>query len=157
MDPIVGLSDRSDWLTHQFTWEKQVYIYYMYVCMCYVSQSGYPTVRRFDPWNTGLIMTFLFRRFFEPRVTTRSHVPRPTTFPKGLWKFKNSRIQESVRWTCKPVFEFWLRIQYKLFSRSSLIMASKITLSQALGTDGTDFSHRQKIATHYHIRWEILD
>ncbi|XP_011496209.1 PREDICTED: protein jagunal [Ceratosolen solmsi marchali] len=28
-------------------------------------------------------------------------------------------------------------------------MASKVTLQQALGTDGSDFHHRQKIATHY--------
>lgn len=31
-------------------------------------------------------------------------------------------------------------------------MASKVTLSQALGTDGSDFNHRQKIASHYQIR-----
>ncbi|KOC67653.1 Protein jagunal [Habropoda laboriosa] len=30
-------------------------------------------------------------------------------------------------------------------------MASKVTLSQALGTDGSDFNHRQKIASHYQI------
>ncbi|GAB1862397.1 Protein jagunal [Camponotus japonicus] len=30
-------------------------------------------------------------------------------------------------------------------------MASKMTLSQALGTDGSDYNHRQKIATHYQI------
>ncbi|XP_072750342.1 protein jagunal [Anoplolepis gracilipes] len=30
-------------------------------------------------------------------------------------------------------------------------MASKMTLSQALGTDGNDYSHRQKIATHYQV------
>ncbi|KAH0946232.1 hypothetical protein HN011_004385 [Eciton burchellii] len=30
-------------------------------------------------------------------------------------------------------------------------MASKVTLSQALGTDGSDYSHRQKIATHYQV------
>ncbi|XP_025073896.1 LOW QUALITY PROTEIN: protein jagunal [Pogonomyrmex barbatus] len=30
-------------------------------------------------------------------------------------------------------------------------MASKVTLSQTLGTDGNDYSHRQKIATHYQI------
>ncbi|XP_076655973.1 jagunal isoform X2 [Halictus rubicundus] len=30
-------------------------------------------------------------------------------------------------------------------------MASKVTLSQALGTDGSDFNHRQKIAIHYQI------
>ena len=34
------------------------------------------------------------------------------------------------------------------------IMASKVTLSQALGTDGSDYNHRQKIATHYQVRWE---
>ncbi|XP_070163096.1 protein jagunal [Polyergus mexicanus] len=30
-------------------------------------------------------------------------------------------------------------------------MASKMTLSQALGTDGSDYSHRQKIAIHYQV------
>ncbi|XP_012225880.1 protein jagunal isoform X2 [Linepithema humile] len=30
-------------------------------------------------------------------------------------------------------------------------MASKVTLSQALGTDGSDYSHRQKIAAHYQV------
>lgn len=30
-------------------------------------------------------------------------------------------------------------------------MASKVTLSQALGTDGSDFNHRQKVASHYQI------
>lgn len=30
-------------------------------------------------------------------------------------------------------------------------MASKITLSQALGTDGSDYNHRQKIASQYQI------
>ncbi|TGZ42191.1 Protein jagunal [Temnothorax longispinosus] len=30
-------------------------------------------------------------------------------------------------------------------------MASKVTLSQALGTDGSDYGHRQKIATHYQV------
>ena len=30
-------------------------------------------------------------------------------------------------------------------------MASKVTLSQALGTDGSDFNHRQKVASQYQI------
>ncbi|XP_058799738.1 protein jagunal [Phymastichus coffea] len=30
-------------------------------------------------------------------------------------------------------------------------MASRVTLQQALGTDGSDFQHRQKVATHYQI------
>lgn len=31
-------------------------------------------------------------------------------------------------------------------------MASRNKLAQALGTDGSDFTHRQKIATQYQIR-----
>jgi hypothetical protein len=34
-------------------------------------------------------------------------------------------------------------------------MASRVTLQQALGTDGSDFHHRQRIATHYQTRWAI--
>ncbi|XP_034940295.1 protein jagunal [Chelonus insularis] len=30
-------------------------------------------------------------------------------------------------------------------------MASRLTLSQALGTDGSDYMHRQKVPTHYQI------
>lgn len=34
-------------------------------------------------------------------------------------------------------------------------MASRMTMQQALGTDGTDFQHRQRVATHYQTRWAI--
>lgn len=31
-------------------------------------------------------------------------------------------------------------------------MASRVTIAQALGTDGSDFTHRQKVASQYQTR-----
>lgn len=35
-------------------------------------------------------------------------------------------------------------------------MASRGNMAQALGTDGSDFTHRQKVAGQYQIRWVII-